>query len=471
MSGRVPISGPYRQIGLPDGESAPFYMIPFDRDGACTAPRTRAALIGGLTANPPSHVFLFSHGWNNDWPGAIKKYEEFIDGFARTRAAHPYRGQFRPLLIGVFWPSAVLVRKEDEAPVIAGGDQVDDTAVAEQQRELSTLAEYVEPSRRECFYELAQATDLDGADAEELAVLLAPIWGGTGDVGLEPDDLRSNPALRAEELLTVWRTAQFLESGPGDGAGEPVSVPAGPLAPPPGPFADGSAPAGPLAADVGPRAAGLLDKLDPRNIIRTTTVLLMKDRAGRVGARGVSALLEAVLSATAAPVHLVGHSYGCKVVMSALCSLPASARRVESVLLLQPAMSYLCFAQDVPGLGGPGGYRPGLARTRQPVLATYSQHDIPLTTFFHLAVRRASDLGEVQIAAVPPSRYSALGGFGPAEAGDVAHIPAALPGTVYNWPDEVRCLGVESSNVISGHSEINNPATWWMLRDQVEKSG
>ena len=469
MSGEVPVAGPYRQINLPDAGSAPFYVIPFDKDGACTAPRTRAALVSQLAAGQPSHVFLFSHGWNNTWPSAIKKYEDFITGFARSRAAHPLSGQFRPVLIGVFWPSAALVQDEEQAPVIAGGG-VDDDAVAEQQTELRMLAEQIDPSRRERFYELAQSTDLDEDASAELAALLAPVWAGTPNDGVEPDELGSNPALGAAELLRVWRNAQTLESAASDRAPGPLPTPTGPFAPPPGALAGGSAPTGAVGVDDNPSAAGPLNKLSTRNIIRTATVLLMKDRAGRVGARGVSQLLDAVLSATAAPVHLVGHSYGCKLVMSALCSLPASARAVESALLLQPAISYLCFAENVRGLGGPGGYRPGLTRSRQPILATYSRHDQPLTALFHLAVRRASDLGEVQIAATPPSRYCALGGFGPFDAVEAPHIAAQSPGTPYSYPDGARVLGVESSSVIKGHSDINNAATWWMLLDQVEKS-
>lgn len=487
MAGQVPIVGPYRQIDLPDGGRAPFYVIPFDKDGACTAPRTRAALISELAANRPSHVFLFSHGWNNDWPSAMSKYEDFIAGFARMRAAHPLNGrQFRPVLIGVFWPSAVLVRDEERQPAIAaggGGAGVDDVAVAEHQTELRMLGEQVEPQMRERFYELAQSRELDAAEASELAELLAPVWGGVTSDAYDADELASNPSLKVEDLVELWRRAQRLESADaepaagGDAAAGSPATPAGPFEVTPRPT-DVPAAAGEQPTDRGLATAGLLDKLNPRNIIRGGTVLMMKDRAGRVGARGVSVLLADVLTATAAtaespgasPVHLVGHSYGCKVAMSALCALPGTARDVESVLLLQPAMSHLAFAAKVPGLDVPGGYRPGLKRSRQPILATFSGHDQPLTRFFHLAVRRDSDLGEVRIAAAPPSRYSALGGYGPAPDAGVEHDAAVTPGTAYTYADGIQLLGIDSAKVISGHSDINNVATWWMLLDQVGKS-
>ena len=57
--------------------------------------------------------------------------------------------------------------------------------------------------------------------------------------------------------------------------------------------------------------AGLFDwidlsKLNPRNLIRGTTVWLMKDRAGRVDARGVRDLLADLLAASRAQARLIG---------------------------------------------------------------------------------------------------------------------------------------------------------------------
>jgi hypothetical protein len=101
----------------------------------------------------------------------------------------------------------------------------------------------------------------------------------------------------------------------------------------------------------------------------------------------------------------------------AICSPP---RRVHSALLLQPAVSHLCFADAVPGTNHAGGYRPALDRVERPIFSTFSDHDVPLTKVFHLALRRSEDLGEAQIAAggEPPSVYAALGGFGPRRAGE-----------------------------------------------------
>jgi hypothetical protein len=136
------------------------------------------------------------------------------------------------------------------------------------------------------------------------------------------------------------------------------------------------------------------------------------------------------------------------------------------VLLLEPALSALAFATDVDRTGRPGGYRSALERSRQPILTTFSSHDVPLTKFFHLAVRRASDLGEAVIAGSPPSKYAALGGFGPYGCdADCVVVQPSPDGYPLGGPK--RIVAVQGDSVISGHGAVTNPATAWMLLDQV----
>jgi pimeloyl-ACP methyl ester carboxylesterase len=197
----------------------------------------------------------------------------------------------------------------------------------------------------------------------------------------------------------------------------------------------------------------------------------MKDRAGTVGATGASALLHDLLQRTNAPVHAVGHSYGGKLLMSAIATQPAGTKPVKSLLLLEPAVSHLCFAATVPGRAGPGGYRQVLDRVVNPVLTTYSANDFPLHAIYHLALLRRSDLGELKIAAAltpagnPPNDYAALGGYGPRGAAEhlIAEIPA--PGEAIDMAG-ARIVGLDGSlnKRISSHGDVANPYTAWALR-------
>ena len=55
--------GPYEQISLIGGGSAPFYLLRYDGDGRLNSPRTEAHLRAAAT--PATDIFVFAHGWNN----------------------------------------------------------------------------------------------------------------------------------------------------------------------------------------------------------------------------------------------------------------------------------------------------------------------------------------------------------------------------------------------------------------------
>lgn len=437
MADRLPV-GPYRVLNLEDGNEFPYYIMPFDKRGLCLAPETREHLLSSLSKGGYSDIYLFSHGWNNDWSVATQRYEHFIKGFMKMRRdrALPVPKKYKPLLVGVFWPSTALVFTEDEKGPQFSADNptVVDEAIREERLELEVLAEDLNTTQAEALYRLAQKKELSEEDARKLADIGATIYG------LGDDELGFDTTASADDLLQVWASlgseedelAEFIAGG----------------------------------ADLGVAGIGnLLKKIDPRKVIRTLTVFKMKDRAGKVGASGGYKLLYDLLDGCDARVHLVGHSYGCKVVLSAVCGgdLP-NKKKVTSMLLLQPAVSHLCFAKNVPGTDHSGGYHPALKRVDQPILSTFSKHDAPLTKTFHLALRRKSDLGEKRISAAgdPPSKYSALGGFGPRGAGEEI-IEIQDPEQDYNFDSSVPIYGLQGDRTISGHGDISNLSTWWAL--------
>ena len=124
MPSRLPV-GPYRQVNLQDGSQCPFYIIPFDKNGSCIGPQTKQHLIESISQGQFTDIFLFSHGWNNDWTVATTRYENFLSGYMKMRQEHelPVPTGYRPLLVGIYWPSTALVFTETEkGPAIAAGD-------------------------------------------------------------------------------------------------------------------------------------------------------------------------------------------------------------------------------------------------------------------------------------------------------------------------------------------------------------
>jgi hypothetical protein len=351
--------------------------------------------------------------------------------------------------VGIFWPSALLVLPGEREPDFAAGvgeragPPPDPDAAA-----LDDVTEELPPADAARVRELSAQEKLDSHATAELAGLLAPVYRSEGP------ELGDNPVPPDGPTLA----ASWLSAPP------PVESPT------PAPAADdtddddfGAVVTGPQD---GPRPAGLWDFLDPRNAVRGASVWLMKDRAGRVGATAVGPLIRDALVGSKAKVHLVGHSFGAKVVLSAVAMKPLP-RPVHSMLLLQPAVNHMCFAEA--GDGEPaGGYNVVLDRVDQRLFSTYSPHDKPLTRFFHWALRRDGDLREPLPAPWPdpPSVYAALGGFGPhgAEA-DTQRRPLQPAGTPYELDRGRKLVALDGTRGISGHSDISGPETWWALRE------
>jgi hypothetical protein len=389
-------------------------------------------------------IHIFSHGWNNVFGDAVGLYRNFwTEYFAvRDRFALNDSGRYRPLIAGVIWPSTALVSDDEQTPAFAGSDDAEIEELA------SDLPEASAKRLRETH---AAGRDLTREEALEIARLLLPVYDRP-----EPDGFAAAVPASAtdpvtpEELVDLWLKTQTKKSGRFDDV-------SGEIKPLPDDNFD------PLA---GPAAAGIFDVLNPKNIVRVATVFQMKDRAGRVGATGVSSMLHDLLAQTQIPVHLLGHSYGGRVVLSALCGRQ-QPRKVRSVLLLQPAVNYLCFARDADGAGRPGGYRSALDRVEQAIFTTFSSHDFPLNKTFHFAVRRDRDLGEAIIAApeLAPSRYAALGGFGPGGLlpGEFSVVPIHAPSEKYTVPAAgVKIVALDGSdNKIRGHGDVHNEFTAW----------
>lgn len=449
MATQIP-AGPFQRFKTREGFGVPFYLIPFDKDGICIGPETRTALIKEARAGNFTDVILFSHGWNNDFHFAVTHYQEFINGYTELRKNLDYKREVRPLLIGVIWPSTALVLESERPPDFAAGAGEPAVAVAaEGFQVIQELSAAIPAGKRERFCKLAQRTSLNATESLDLADLLLPVFQS------EDDELKGKRPAAAQELLDLLLAGAKQLGGPGN-TGEFG-------------FAD-DAPAAP--ASNGPAAAGFLaDALSSvRDSLRLATVWQMKDRAGVVGSKGVGPLLDDLLKESNARVHLVGHSYGGKVCLSALCFKPKS-RPVDSVLLLQPAVSGLCFTDKVPGENRPGGYFPALdGRLKQPILTTFSANDFPLTKVFHLALRRNSDLGEAAIAGAAPSVYAALGGFGP-QGSAAEEIKIKTPTDRYDLGAAApRIYGLEGTAEIPSHGGVSSAATWWALFNQLDQA-
>jgi pimeloyl-ACP methyl ester carboxylesterase len=140
----------------------------------------------------------------------------------------------------------------------------------------------------------------------------------------------------------------------------------------------------------------------------------MKRRARDVGAGGVAALLASLQDAAPdARFHLMGHSFGCIVVSSAVAGPgPGGRRPIASLALVQGAMSLWSFCSAIPSSPGRAGFfhrvlADGLVAG--PVVVTTSVHDRALGSIYSIG---AGAGGQVDYLPDRLPTYGAIGAFG-----------------------------------------------------------
>ncbi len=447
------VDGPFEKIPYALDKSVDLYLLRFDRSGNLLSPASLEALL--KTVGDYTDVFMFSHGWNNIFSVAVERYKQFAAKYIDQRKKLNLKlpDPYRPVLVGVIWPSTSLVMPWETGPQIAAAG--DSTAGRIQEEMLQMVLHELDDQRGAILAEFVDAGEVtDKRDAETLAGIIRAAL-------IPPDEPDIGTAPTSDEIIASWAALDEL------GGGKPAIVRK------PGDFStisDDQQPAPDLSA-----AGGF--SLDPRNLLRMATVWTMKGRAGVVGAAGVGPVLCQILTNSQARVHMVGHSFGARVVLSAIASEPGPSRKVHAVLLLQPAINRWCFADSVTPLakknqaGQPGGYHVILDRVERPIFTTYSDADEPLSKAFHLAVR--GNIGEVNIAAVFDElkyRCGALGGYPPEGiASGLDTRNACEPGVDgYDTDDDCRVLAIfgghhDGQTLIKGHGDVVTDVTAWML--------
>ncbi|MGW0704541.1 serine-threonine protein kinase [Streptomyces sp. NPDC002643] len=375
----------------PEMSVTPYWELTFDADGDVdTGQRDR--LFEGVVRRGVVDLVVFAHGWNNDRSGATRLYDRFFAPFPAL-APHAKLGY-----VGVLWPA---MRFSDEpipdferAPVAAPGrparlDEATRRALVE-----------VFPGRAEVVERLGRLLERrpdEAASLEEfgrLTRLLVEVPPEGPRDAFEADTVmegvsEGTPGMLCSDTVTVCEEfAAALAEVEGHGASPAVAtgVPLGP----------------PQAWD------------GAHELLRQATYFAMKRRAGTVGERGLGRLLgQLARKAPKVRVHLVGHSFGARLVSFALHGLPEGVRTVKSVTLLQAAFSHYAFAARLPHDRGASGVLNGRQkRVDGPLVCCHSKHDSALGTIYPLASRMAGDSRTVlglSVNSLLGTKWGALG--------------------------------------------------------------
>lgn len=425
-------------------QGIPYLTAEFDKDGGLLA-------FGGLPAGI-SDLIVVSHGWNNNRAEAESLYRKLFANFAQVTRDDALIGARKLAILGVIWPSKRFDELMSE-PAATGGsrDGARSAGAADKAAEAVMMA---------AIDRIAPLFDGAG-DQARLARLKALVPGlEDGEAAREQfvETLRDllDPDGSSEALVSEDDGSEFFigSSSPGDIFEAAEGRPARDT----GPTGDDGA-----AAGLGSFFSKAANKVT--NLLNLTSYYEMKKRAGTVGAKGVAPLLDK-LAPSVERIHLVGHSFGGRVVTAAAAA--SSNRKLRSLALLQAAFSHFGFAKKNPA----GFFRSVVdgQRIRGPILITHTKNDTAVGKAYPTASRisrdRASAFGDAN------DEFGAIGSNGAQrmEAGEVSAVAKALLdiGKAYSF-EAGRIHNLESSRFIvdpqggDAHGWVFVPQVAWAI--------
>jgi hypothetical protein len=399
---------PIRSIA---GTDAQYYLLSFDERGS-ERPESNGILLSDVVRNKIADpgegitdVFFASHGWQGDVPAAIEQYDKWVGEMARSvdrEGARSLRPGFKGIVVGLHWPS--LPFGDESLPADQGGigllgvdvDAEIDAQVAQYAASIADTAKAREAIRTILLADrgddgASEALPADVRDAYQALYAEADLDGGDGDPGAPPGADREQ-----FDPDAIYGAARV------------------------------SALAGEAEAAGGVLGGGFFDKLKGLVVapLQQLSFFKMKDRARAIGESGAHALLVRLMKAARPETrfHLMGHSFGCIVVSATVAGAPGGEklpRPVDSLFLVQGALSLWSYCPDIPMAHGTAGYfnrtlKEGLVRG--PIVTTRSRFDKAVGTLYPGAVMVKDQF----VLADDLPKFGGIGTFGAQGLGTLA---------------------------------------------------
>jgi hypothetical protein len=409
---------------MADFAGLPYYEVTFAADGSLVADGGLPAAVAGSGI---TDLFLFSHGWNDGTDRARSLYKAIFTMMA---------GQLGPAratsaAVGLLWPSLLFPEDDPNGP----------------------------------------GTPSTGA---QLAGALAPSFPG------KEQDLAAMGTLLDQQPSDAARLVQFHQLASGLVTTPPLAPEdAGPQAAITGDTSAVFGHAAMMAKTPANAAQGLPNPFTTmwsgaREVLRTMSYYEMKNRAGVIGQRGLGPLLgELAPAGSPLRIHLMGHSFGARLVSYALTGLPGTAAGaaspVKSLSLIQGAFSHFAFASPTPSPAVAAGSLAGVRRRVDgPLLSTFTAADRAVGWWYPtasmLAHQNAQSLTDLTY------EWGGMGhdGFQQSPAGTT--MPLQPPGSSYGFAPG-RCYLLDANKVIcanqspisGAHSDIQHPEVAWAV--------
>jgi hypothetical protein len=407
-----------------------YYEVDFNADGTLNTATgggdgglPAAVAAGGIT-----DLFVLSHGWNDGVDSARDLYEAMFTLLADQLGKHLSSSA----AAGVIWPSLLFPDDDpDNAPAMPSTGAQLATALApafpQQQQQLATMGQLLDkqpqdPAALNQFHQLASG-------------LVTTKPQGVEDTG--------EAALITADTATAFGHAAAMAPHATTGA-----------------------------QGIGNPFTGLWS--GAREVLRTMSYYEMKNRAGVIGQNGLGPLLASLRGPDGPPrIHLMGHSFGARLVSYTLAGLPANrtgpASPVKSLTLIQGAFSHFTFASSLifdasrsGGLAGDG------SRVDGPLLATFSAADRAVGWWYPAASMLAGQDSESATDLV--FRWGAMGHDGYQQTPIPTTVLLAPQGKSYGFQpgafyslDANAVICANQSAFSGAHSDIRHPEVLWAV--------
>ncbi|GBE91695.1 hypothetical protein [Nostoc cycadae] len=347
--------------------SLDYYLVAFDANGNERLEPTgfmSEKLANILATQPITDVFFISHGWMGDIPAAKEQYTKWITAMG-SRAAdiqkikelrQSQNQEFRPLLIGLHWPSKPWGNEDLNA-------QPKTTSYDTSGSELNHLID-----------EYAQ----DVADTEVARDALRTIFAASIEYANPPETLPPQVNQAYEVLIKEASLNEDAEDGASLNL-NPENIYQSLIAQEP---------------ETQEISFGIGDAADNKilDVLGYVSYWKMKARAREIGSTSGFKLLTQLQKAAAKTVrfHLVGHSFGCIVVSSIVNGKDNNQliRPVDSLVLIQGALSLWSYCPDIPRRKNLPGCFSSILKDRKvtgPIVTTRSIHDSSVTKLYPAA--------------------------------------------------------------------------------------
>lgn len=382
-------------------------------------------LPGALPASGVRELFVFSHGWNNSTDGAQELYRNIFSELSRQIDAHTPDLKGRTGVVGVLWPSLLF---PEDGP---GGPSTPSTGA----QLAAALGPAFAPEQQAKLQEATALLDGRPQDPAALERCHELLGGLVTSPALAPED-GGEQAVLSNPTAQVFGTLSGLSKERSDAQGLP------------NPF---------TVLWHGAREA-----------LRTASYYEMKNRAGVIGRDGLGPLLGS-LATDGLRVHLLGHSFGARLVSFSLLGLPPGRPSpVASLTLIQGAFSHFSFAAPLPVDSSRNGFLAGFSdRVAGPLLSTFSAADRAVGWWYPAASMLSHSDSETAVDLT--YRWGGMGHDGFQQDG-AEPLDLLGPGAAYAF-QAGRFYRLRSDAVIAqdtspfsgAHSDICHPEVVWAV--------